>query len=70
MNDDSGNNPVVTGREQVLRPLSYKQLNRVPVDFDGTFGTGAHVSVIANLRQVLCLDEPRPNPKLQDSRRS
>ena len=70
MNDNSDNNPVATGRERVLRALSYKQLNRVPVDLGGTFGMGAHVSVIANLRQVLGLDEPRANRKLQDSHRS
>jgi hypothetical protein len=45
----------LTGRERVLRALDYKEVDRVPLDFGGTFGTGAHVSFIAKLRQVLGL---------------
>jgi hypothetical protein len=41
----------------VLRALNYQQVDRVPVDLGGTLGTGAHVSVIANLRQALGLGE-------------
>ncbi|MHC4425167.1 MAG: uroporphyrinogen decarboxylase family protein [Planctomycetota bacterium] len=38
--------------------MNNKSDNRVPVDLGGTLGTGAHVSVVANLRQALGLDEP------------
>jgi len=48
----------MTGRERVLKALSYKKLDRVPVDLGGTVTSGAHVSVIANLRQALGLDKP------------
>jgi hypothetical protein len=58
MNNNSDSRPAITGRERVLRALSYEPVDRVPVDLGGTLGTGAHVSVIANLRQALGLDEP------------
>ncbi|MHC4805420.1 MAG: uroporphyrinogen decarboxylase family protein [Planctomycetota bacterium] len=47
-----------TGRERVLKALNYKKVDRVPVDLGGTPTSGAHVSVIANLRQALGLDKP------------
>lgn len=47
----------VSGRERVRRALNYQQSDRLAVDFGGTIGTGAHVSVIANLRQALGLDK-------------
>ena len=37
--------PAMTGRERVLRALSYKKVDRVPVDLGGTVTSGAHVSV-------------------------
>ncbi|MHC4556282.1 MAG: uroporphyrinogen decarboxylase family protein [Planctomycetota bacterium] len=58
MNDNSDNKPAMTGRERVLKVLDYQPVDRVPVDLGGTLGTGAHVSVVANLRQALGLDEP------------
>ena len=58
MGNNSGNKAVVTGRERVLKALNYEPVDRVPVDLGGTLGTGAHVSVIANLRQALGLDKP------------
>jgi len=62
MNNNSGpppgNKTAMTHRQRVLRALSYKQVDRVPVDLGGTLGTGAQVSVIANLRHALGLDEP------------
>ena len=48
----------MTGRERVLKALNHKKADRVPVDLGGTFTSGAHVSVIAHLRQALGLDKP------------
>ncbi|MBC8218521.1 MAG: methyltransferase [Planctomycetes bacterium] len=47
----------MTSRQRVLRALSYEQVDRAAVDLGGTLGTGAHVSVIANLRRALGLDK-------------
>lgn len=58
MREDSKRTSSMTSRERVLRALNYQQVDRVPVDLGGTLGTGAHVSVIANLRRALGLDEP------------
>ncbi len=58
MSDNSDKQPAMTSRQRVLRALSYQPVDRVPVDLGGTLGTGAHVSVIANLRRALGLDEP------------
>lgn len=58
MKNDSDNKTVMTGRERVLRALGCDEVDRVPLDLGGTLGTGAHVSVIANLRRALGLDEP------------
>ena len=58
MGNNSEGNMTITGRERVLKALSYEPVDRVPVDLGGTLGTGAHVSVIANLRRELGLDEP------------
>jgi hypothetical protein len=46
----------MTARERILRALNYQPVDRVPVDFGGTHTTGAHVSVVAKLRQALGLD--------------
>ena len=63
-----GNNPdrtsAITSRERVLAALNYEKVDRVPVDLGGTLGTGAHVSVIANLRRALGLDEPGARVKV------
>jgi len=48
----------MTSRQRVLAALNYQPTDRVPVDLGGTPCTGAHVSVIAKLRQALGLDEP------------
>ncbi len=58
MSNNSDNKIVTTGRERVLKALNYEPVDRVPVDLGGTLGTGAHVSVIANLRRALGLDKP------------
>jgi len=46
----------MTGRELVFRALNYEGVDRVPVDLGGTPCSGAHVSVVANLRRALGLD--------------
>ena len=48
----------MTPRERVRRVLNYQQADRVPVDLGGTHTSGAHVSIIAKLRQALGLDKP------------
>ncbi len=58
MANNSDSNVTMTGRERVLKALSYEPVDRVPVDLGGTLGTGAQVSVIAHLRRALGLDEP------------
>jgi len=58
MTSNSDSNMSMTGRERVIKALSYEPVDRIPVDLGGTLGTGAHVSVIANLRLALGLDEP------------
>lgn len=45
----------MTGRERVLRALNHKPTDRVAVDLAGTHCSGAHVSVITNLRKALGL---------------
>ena len=52
------NNSSMSPRERVLRALRYEPVDRIPVDLGGTLGSGAHVSVVANLRRVLRLDPP------------
>ena len=56
----------ITGRERILRALDYQALERVPVDLGGTFCSGAHVSIIAKLRQALGLDKPGEPVKVSD----
>lgn len=56
-NKSDGKSPM-TGRQRVLAALNYKKVDRVPVDLGGTVTSGAHVSIIANLRQTLGLDKP------------
>lgn len=50
----------MTSRERVLRALSHKRADRVPVDLGGTHCSGAHVSVIAGLRKALQLSMAEP----------
>lgn len=56
----------MTGRQRLLRALSYQPGDRVPVDLGGSNTTGAHVSVIAKLRQALGLDKPGEPVKVID----
>jgi hypothetical protein len=48
----------MSGRERVLRALRYESVDRVPVDLGGTVTSGAHVSIVAKLRQAFGLDQP------------
>jgi len=57
MSSTSDNSSTMTSRQRVLSALSYEQVDRAAVDLGGTLGTGAHVSVIANLRRALGLDK-------------
>ncbi|UCD52512.1 MAG: hypothetical protein JSW27_07720 [Phycisphaerales bacterium] len=57
MNVDSSQTSL-TGRQRVLAALNHDPADRVPLDLGGTPCSGAHVSVIAHLRQALGLDKP------------
>jgi len=57
MGADSGNTATLTGRRRVLKALNYEPVDRVPVDLGGTPCSGAHVSIVANLRRALGLDK-------------
>ena len=56
----------MSGRERVLRALRYEPVDRIPVDLGGTVTSGAQVSVVANLRQVLGLDKPGEPVKVNE----
>ena len=56
----------LTGRERVLRALNHQPADRVPVDLGGTPCSGAHVSVVAGLRQALGLDQPGTRVKVTE----
>jgi hypothetical protein len=47
----------LTSRQRVLAALNHEPTDRVPVDLGGTPCSGAHVSVVAHLRQALGLDK-------------
>jgi len=55
--DDARIKGQMTGRQRVLAALDYQPADRVGVDLGGTLCSGAHVSVIANLRRELGLDK-------------
>ncbi|MHC4693327.1 MAG: uroporphyrinogen decarboxylase family protein [Planctomycetota bacterium] len=48
----------MNSRERVLKVLNYEPADRVPVDLGGTACSGAHVSVVSNLRKALGLNGP------------
>ena len=64
MSANSANKAALTGRQRVLKTLDYQPVDRVPVDLGGTPCSGAHVSVIANLRRALGLDKAGEPVKL------
>ncbi|MCD6404340.1 MAG: methyltransferase [Planctomycetes bacterium] len=47
----------MNSRERVEAALAHSEPDRVPIDLGATSVTGAHVSIIAGLRQALGLDE-------------
>ena len=51
------NGSTITGRERIKAALAHQATGRVAVDLSGTFCSGAHVSVIAGLREALGLDK-------------
>lgn len=53
-------------RERVIAALNHKPTDRVPVDLGGTPCSGAHVSIIAKLRQGLGLDKAGEPVKVID----
>ena len=54
----------MTARRRVLKALNHEPVDRVPVDIGGTPCSGAHVSVVANLRRVLGLAGPNDRVKV------
>lgn len=56
----------MNGRERIARVLNHEPVDRVPVDLGGMHCSGAHVSVIYQLRQALGLDEPGTPVKVRD----
>jgi hypothetical protein len=64
MSANSANKAALTSRQRVLKTLNYQKVDRVPVDLGGTPCSGAHVSVIANLRRALGLDKAGEPVKL------
>jgi len=50
--------PRLTSRQRVVAAINHQPADRVPVDLGGTACSGAHVSVVARLRQALGLDKP------------
>jgi hypothetical protein len=57
---------VMTSRERVIAVLNHRPGDRVPVDLGGTPCSGAHVSVVAKLRQALGLDKKGEPVKVID----
>ncbi len=56
----------MTGRQRVLKAINHQKPDHVPLDLAGTLCSGAHVSVIAQLRQELGLDRPGTPVKVID----
>lgn len=52
------NETKLSSRQRVLNAINHQPVDRVPVDIGGTLTSGAHVSIIAGLRQALGLDAP------------
>lgn len=58
MRINSSGKKSATGRDRVISVLNFQKVVPVPVDLGGTTCSGAHVSVIAKLRQAVGLDKP------------
>ncbi len=48
----------MTSRERIVASINHRQPDKLAVDFGGGFQTGIHVSMVAQLRQALGLDQP------------
>lgn len=57
MGTDSDDKTAFTGRQRVLKAINHEPSDRVAVDLGGTPCSGAHVSVVANLRRALGLEK-------------
>ena len=64
MSDARIDKGAMSSRERVLKALNFEPVDRVPVDIGGTPCSGAHVSVVANLRKALGLAEPGERVKV------
>ena len=58
MSDETIAKGSMTSRQRVLAALNYEPVDRVPVDLGGHNCSGAHVSVVADLRRALGLAKP------------
>ena len=47
----------LSSRQRVINALNHEPVDRIPVDLGGTPASGAHVSVVAQLRQALGMDK-------------
>jgi hypothetical protein len=56
----------LTCRQRVLAALNHQAVDRVPVDLGGTHCSGAHVSVITQLRKALGLAKMDERVKVTD----
>ena len=56
----------MTSRERVKAALNHEPADRVVVDLGGMHCSGAHVSIISQLRQALGLDKPGDPVKVWD----
>ena len=54
----------ISSRQRVIDACNHLTVDRVPVDLGGTLGSGAHVSVVADVRRRLGLDEPGQQVKV------
>lgn len=48
----------LTPRQRVFNALNHRPVDRNPFDLGGTLASSAHVSVVADVRQLLGLDKP------------
>ncbi len=64
--ENSESKSTLTPRERVIKALNFQEVDRIPVDLGGTSGTGAHVSIIAKLRQALGMDQSGDRVKVVD----
>lgn len=56
----------MNSREKIVKAVSHKQPDKLPIDFGGTPNTGMHVSIVYALRQYYGLDDPGTPVKVTD----